>query len=58
VTLLAHLILEMHGDADTKDEEMDQGDAENLLSPLVNVGNVPFIGQLIVAQSVPEHVLR
>lgn len=56
-TLLACLDLQMQNDAQAKDAEVDECDIEDLLPTLVNVGDVPLVSELVVAQSPTEHVL-
>lgn len=55
--MLACLDLQMQPNAKAKDAEVNERSIEDRLSALMNVGNVPFVSELIVAQRPPERVL-
>lgn len=57
VALLGYSLLEMQEDAACKHEEVDEGCPEDFLPAFVDVGYVPFVGELGIAQGVAEDVL-
>ncbi len=47
----------MEEDADSEEEEVEEGSPEDFLPALVDVGDVPLVGELSVAEGIAEHVL-
>lgn len=47
----------MQSHADKKDAEVNQSSVEDFFSALLNVWNVPFVSELVVAQRPTEYVL-
>lgn len=58
MALLSYFVLEMEKSADTEEKEMDESCLEDCFSAFINIGDVPLVGELTIAQRIPENVLN